>query len=1004
MKKKLLLIPLACSVGLSLLAFTACGDKTNYGAENGGEPAVSTADQISLDGVLNESVYDTVGWVRGYAADPAVASTRDVDRIRTDAASAAKMNVSVFFRESGMYAAVDVTNEAGEAAYASEGRDESLNSGAELLFGNYKVKLSASGKYVWEQKTEEGWTAYTETQASALGVTAKTAPVNDAANTGYVLEFFVPAANLNAMGYDAAALANGRTVMQLDAVLVSSYAQDASSAARWELSSLLAWDYYYEFGKDGAELYDVTIETSGEKGGSMVIESALRDYAVPSNDTTFLIKIAEGYRLKSFLVNDQAYDVKYIQGDLQKGYVTLLTDEVTGDLHVSAQFEQNLPVRFEARAETLRFGSRTQLDGVTLTFERNGERYDFAVTDGKLAGELPYGVYTVTSSDGLYEAKEVAYGTDGMGTLNLTYKAFAADKFNEAYGGYLDYSRQNSGVLTNISGNSFFPITNEAFGDSAISATFKKSMMTEDGKRLGLRYIWNDLPNGADMRSAVIAEMYLQNNTLYAGWADYTDNWTQNNVVYGKGQVNALPASFRTAFEGDGAGVTLTLVRDGNTFILCAEIAGDASSRIRVTSFTLDEDLEEQAAMEGHWAAFIWNSANDMQVSVTVSEDISAWKYSVSGTSDATEGNRITAEQDVAVGEPMVYTIGLDENSTLTSLTVNGVERISEVTGNKLTLKDNVPLTMEVAAVFAEANFTANVNITDKAAARFEQDDLSLRFIGADGTHYAVFNGSAWRANLADGEYTYELSFEGGVLQRGTVNVGADTKTLSLTLSQIRILVPDQSTGSTSDLLGALGDFNEFVYTGFMGIASADGGTANIQSETNFAAETKFYFYRSGSNKYADCTTVEIQFVKWGSTYELKFMTNDDAQLEAGKINVSFMLTEAFSKEVFDQVCKDNGVTFAISAKNGVVRAWAQVEESTGDGQTSKKWVQLEVWQNQTAGYTPDYDWDKLNTGSVTRAQFRKRYSNTNTVAVLKDAQLWLDASIDSTPDAFFGA
>ena len=958
---------MACTLGLSLSAFAACAGETtydtNYGTEEGGSPAL-TAEQISMDGVLNEDVYGNVRWLRNYAVD-INDFANDIDRAKTLTASAAQLNVTAFFRTSGMYVAVDVNNEAGEAAYVSGERDESLNSGTELVFKKYKVKLSPSGSYVWEKKQGSAWEAYTEAEQSLLGVQAKSAPINETGNTGYILEFFIPAANLNAMGYDAAALAQGSDTLQLDAVLVTSYGKDDTAVFRWEMSSQLAWDDFYEFGKDGADVYDITVETVGEKGGSTVAEAALRDYAVPYNDTTLLVKAADGYRLKSFSVNGKEYDVQYIQGGLEKGYVILLTDDVKADLHVKAEFEKNLPVLFDASVETTRFGQQVSLEGVTVTFENAGQRYSFKAEEGRLVGKLPYGVYDVSVSGGLYDPMKVTFGAEGLEKLSFTYRAFASDKFGDAYGGYHDYSRLNSkdGVIKNIDGNSFLPITNESFGDSAFTVTFRYGQMTKNS-RLGIRYIWNEKTNSKQMRNAVIAEMNMQGSDLVAGWADYSDNWNNYNVVYGSGHKNVLPAAFATAFMS-GDGVSLTLVRSGATFDLYAAIAGNDASRIYVTSFVLDNDTLE--AMDGYWAIYIWDTANGVEVPVKLEEDVTAWQkgvYAVTDTTESSANGKVEFDENVTVGKPLTFNFTIAEQYALLSFTINGEEYVSEVQNNALTLTENVPLTMTVQAVFGIENYTVDVDLSQTN--RVEQSDLSIVFSSASATNtYARYDAeeNEWKVSLAAGAYDYKIyAFGSFEVKSGKADVTDGGKlNLSIADSDFDLDISDQSQGGAGDISGALGTPSSFVYSGFMGLEGDE-----IENVSRFAAETRFHF--------ANGTTMEVQFVRWDNTYEFKFMLNDQ------NVGVSFMLTSAFVPDVYDRVLQDDGVWFTLSVQNGVATVWAK--------DSSDQWVQLRTWEGSMT-------WDGIPDNSpIVKVEFRKRYDSTDgNVAVLKEGLLELGAT-----------
>lgn len=963
MMKKLRWI-LLTGLCVSLFSLAACAAdtqyRTEYETETGGTPA-HTSEAFSPDGVLNEELYSSVRWMNTYALDRAEGE-RDLDRVKTLAASAAQLNMTVFFRDSGMYAAIDVTNEAGKAAYVGKDRDESLNSGVELLIKNDRIKLSPAGTYTWERQTDGVWQAYPEAEPCVLGARAKTAPLNEEGNTGYSLEFFLPAADLNAMGLDAAALARGEETLALDAVLVSSYGADETAAARWELSALLSWDDLYEFGADGAQVCDITVELAGETGGSAVAEASLRDYTMMYDDTTFLVKAAEGYRLRSFTVGGVEYDVTYLHGGFETGYVTLLTDEVTGDLAVRAEFEKNIPVSFETTVETVRFGTQVPLDGVTVTFEENGRRYSFEAAEGRLSGMLPCGVYRASVSGGLYDPQTVSFDGERLAPLRFTYRAFASDKFGDAYGGYLDLSRVNreNGVIGNIDGNSFFPVTNEAFGDSVFTATFRASQMTKES-RLGIRYLWDEKTNEKQMRNAVIAEMQMQGGVLYAGWADYSDNWNNYNVSAAAAAKTALPASFARAFTGSG--VSLTLVRTGDTFRLYASVAGDDASRVYVTQFTLDNAVLE--GMDGHWAVYIWDSANAIDVPFSLGEDVSSWQdgsYTVTDlTGEGAHGS--VSYESVPVGAPVTFTFAPEEGCTLLSFTINGEEYISKVQDNALTLYENVPLSMTVKAVFGVENHTAEIDLSG-AEGRLEQGDLTLVYTSASGDVYARYDGgNAWKASLAAGTYSYRVTAFGGcVIESGTVEVtDGGRQEIAIAASDLDLAIPDQRVNGSAEMLGALGTPVSFVYSGFMGLEGA-----SIEDVTRFAAETRFVF-ENGS-------TMELQLVRWDNTYEIKFMINDQNN------GVSYMVTSERAPDVFERLLEDNGVWFTVAVQNGAASVWAK--------NTDDEWEQVKTWEGDTV-------WEGVPGNSpVVKVEFRKRYDGSSqNYAVLKDAVFQLGTS-----------
>ena len=269
-----------------------------------------------------------------------------------------------------------------------------------------------------------------------------------------------------------------------------------------------------------------------------------------------------------------------------------------------------------------------------------------------------------------------------------------------------------------------------------------------------------------------------------------------------------------------------------------------------------------------------------------------------------------------------------------------------------------------VRAVFGAENYTVNADLSG-AEGRLTQDDLAIAFDDGTGLvrHARYDGGNAWKISLAAGTYTYHVyAFGGFALKSGSMTAEeGGTFELPLTAADLDIAIPDQETNGTEQILGGLGTIDTFVYSGYMGLEGSE-----IEDISRFAAETRFRFANGG--------TMELQFVRWDNTYEIKFMINEQNN------GVSYMLTSERAPSVFERVLADDGVWFTVSVQDGVASVWAKNADD--------EWEPLKTWENSLT-------WDGVVTDlAISQVEFRMRYDGTEgDTAVLRDTVFRIGAS-----------
>lgn len=350
------------------------------------------------------------------------------------------------------------------------------------------------------------------------------------------------------------------------------------------------------------------------------IEASAEKILTTDGSITITVSSDIGYVIDKLLVNgvDRAADL--VGGKLS----FTVADGKT--ITVVASFKEAETANIEATVTGTRFGN-SDMNGLTIVFAGTSSG-EFEVKEGKITGVVNVGEeYTVSVEEypgfGSFKVTAdttgkltVTGGTDN--TLAFTYDVFTQNLIGSNLNpNEIDDSELtgNSGVVKNVSGNSFFPITNDTFGDSVFTVTFKLSQATVNNRHF-IRYIFDD-------RCAIMPSVKLNGEgKLIVEWlAD--NNWDVNRLNTEWDTV-VLDDAFKTAFESD-TGVDLTMVRSGNDYYVFVAVHGDEDSLTFYRKFSPDAKYTTQ---EGRWAISIWDSKDGASVPYTLSdkaEDVAAW-------------------------------------------------------------------------------------------------------------------------------------------------------------------------------------------------------------------------------------------------------------------------------------------------------------------------------------------------------------------------------------------
>ena len=384
-----------------------------------------------------------------------------------------------------------------------------------------------------------------------------------------------------------------------------------------------------------------------------------------------------GMAVSSFTVNGVARQ-------LTDGKITLTIADGL-EIDVAVTFVQAEPVSFELSVPDMtRLGSTVALNGKKVRFSGTNP-YEFTVAENKIAGEVLAGTYTVSLEGYGSEVPSIEVtieedGTASIASLAFVYDIFTQGQYGSANNTTIDDTHANDadGYVSLASGDSFLPITNEAFGDSVFSVTFNKNQGT-GFKLFGLIF---DDSHAARVAVGMHDNKISFQNSAHTDWgiAPVINNWQwydfDTDGTY-------------TAAWNEGKGIVFTAIREGANIYYFVAIEGqEATTTKYVSTATLPEAYAEQ---DGRWMIMVGNpqlgtdknyhfSLDDRQDAVDDWLSFSVTLPQIDEAQGKVEADKTTAK----FGETITITVTPATGMAVESVTVNGAPR--QLTDGKLTL------------------------------------------------------------------------------------------------------------------------------------------------------------------------------------------------------------------------------------------------------------------------------------------------------------------------------
>lgn len=356
---------------------------------------------------------------------------------------------------------------------------------------------------------------------------------------------------------------------------------------------------------------------------------------------------------------------------------------------------------------------------------------------GKINCKLLPGRYTV-SVDG-YIAASIEIPQAGIeGQFALEY-----DLFHNPTGwdtGNHDLSKVNdSSPSISISGGTMNVLTNDSFSDVSASLWAKASNSTHSAHTQG---IWIRFEDGKYMilyqEDAKLA--YMQNL------------WDFETVLNAYAVVcESLPNDVLNKWTSDG--YELRLIRKDNKLFVMAE------GQLYHTQILPNEYADDQVQI----GFFAYDCAADAKWNFAIQDDFPA--YSI--LCNEAQNGVVTADKTSAeLGETVTLTVTPETGYLLKSLTVNGQERVQNVTDGTLSILvlGNVTVEATFDSAYVNGLITANIPVEDGTAIRLLQGGTVI----AEGT---FVNDCADMGSIIGGEFDAEILVYGYWAKLAPLNI-----------------------------------------------------------------------------------------------------------------------------------------------------------------------------------------------------------------------------------------
>ena len=566
--KKLIIIILAvflvCSATLGVLAYLQnqvkqVAAEEDYGYVNPDETKAEPDAGITIDGVIDERVYQDNNWL--YMRNDNGNATVDIA-------------MTSYYGEKGMYFVYDVTEST--PIYVNLDRNSAFNSCVELYLAVsdvtnmdrseiFEIDLLPTGDIVFKQRNGKGAfmdVATTDDMMAYLGATTKGGEINTEDCYGYNLEFFIPWEYLDFLGLDVETMKTDYVFVNTAHITSYNYAGTAETDRYWySFAQQLGgngWgnvSLYYRFNKDGV-IGTVPVELV--QGEHYTIEGA--ETVIPGVKTHITITPEDGYAINSILVNGEEYIKKVSYNE--DGSITFDVRGVKEGLEISAS------------AEAVTEGDKTlsgtvkvhknggdSLNGVTasyagpegekpITFGSNG---NFTLTD------LTKGYYTITVEKAGYEKIERGIYLNRNIDIELTLEYIT---FEVESGRCWQLEEVNDGIINKMGGFGSL-LTADSYKTFSIEANFKyyqdvaESLDEQDRleQRQGIRIKFSN-----DKYWHI--DLLYQNEKYFIQYAKAT-----TNSIFNFRDIYVLSEEEIAEFKSED-GIQLKVVRDGNRALI----------------------------------------------------------------------------------------------------------------------------------------------------------------------------------------------------------------------------------------------------------------------------------------------------------------------------------------------------------------------------------------------------------------------------------------------------
>ena len=704
-------------------------------------PEYPEDEQITLDGELDEEIYQQLDWFE--------TTPQDASKYSNEAAAIVEAGINVkattTLGEKGMYLALDVT---GGKVYVdlTHERETFYDSGIQLYLGfsntttlnsrNYEISLCADG-YV-EVRTY--WNGSGSAAVSGnKGIISKTKIKGGKINTdqanGYTMEVYFP--------WSAFYMETAPAALKMDFAIVLSVDETVNKREGWcslGQGAGIGWRWadpssYFTFGNDGycqtaEDMPEIIVpeveipEIDGKVPGTVTFD---KDSYKAYDPMTITVVTNEGFNLKTFRING----VDHIR-DLSNGVYSIskYVDDRT----------MVLEVEFVARDPE----NDKTISGV-LTARGGNKQY--VMPQGKTlvaVGEMGYyeaiigenGTFSITLPDGKY-----AFAVVGYEEIEIEVTESKSDFSAELV--YQLITDTNSGIsysddYTSVS-------TSEQYRGATINLTDDEFVLTYRIRSAKSNPKMTDLADGAALMFRSDTERALQYGNIDGKgylWVRWFNVWTEYKPTVGKTEDGILYNDFAMHVKRTDAGtyeLTPYIANEHGVYTRLLSVETISVSKIEFYMWTNNMMFDNIGYMPG--APVV-----DVQTSET-------------------ENGQVTFTSG-KMGEDVVITVTPDQGYEVRTFNVNGESRlpdIDKVAGGSVTLEKYATLNAVVEVTFQPVK--EKYQITGSAKAFFGKsgnwtlpEGTVIGFVGEAGEGAAKVDANGkFIVELAKGEYSITI-------------------------------------------------------------------------------------------------------------------------------------------------------------------------------------------------------------------------------------------------------